>query len=93
MTALASWCTADSWLSGMPVDEAVPMAFRMGADENSIRSFLGNGKDWEEPLCKRSYGFSVDEPFERKLAAGRRIYFFNDRPWQKEDVDLIERSY
>jgi hypothetical protein len=89
MTALASWCTSKSWLAGLPVDEAVPMAFRMGADENSIRAFLANGKDWQEPLCKQSYGFSVDEPFEKKLAAGRRIYFFNDRAWKKGDLDVI----
>jgi hypothetical protein len=89
MTALASWCASKSWLEGLPVDEAVPMAFRMGADDASIRAFLANGKDWTEPLCKRSYGFSVDEPFEKKLTAGRRIYFFNDRAWKKSDLDII----
>jgi hypothetical protein len=90
ITALASWCTADSWLAGLPVDEAVPMAFRMGADDASIRSFLGSGKDWQEPLCRRSYGFSIDEPFEKKLVSGRRIYFFNDRAWKKDDLNVIE---
>jgi hypothetical protein len=90
ITALASWCTADSWLAGLPVDEAVPMAFRMGADEPSIRSFLGSGKDWQEPLCRRSYGFSIDEPFEKKLIPGRRIYLFNDRAWKKDDLSVIE---
>jgi Protein of unknown function (DUF3142) len=89
MTALASWCTAKSWLEGLPVDEAVPMAFRMGADDASIRAFLAHGKDWQEPLCKRSYGFSIDEPFEKKLVAGRRIYFFTDHAWQKNDLDII----
>jgi predicted small secreted protein len=90
ITALASWCTADSWLTGAPVDEVVPMAFRMGADAASIRGFLGSGKDWQEPLCQKSYGFSIDEPFEKKLVNGRRIYFFNDRAWKKSDLSMTD---
>jgi len=91
MTALASWCASKSWLEGLPVDEAVPMAFRMGADEASIRGFLVSGKDWPEPLCKRSYGFSVDEPFEKTIVPGRRIYFFNDRAWKKADLNITDK--
>ena len=30
MTALASWRLDDDWLDELPVDEAVPMLFRMG---------------------------------------------------------------
>ena len=30
ITALASWCIGDDWLNGLPVDEAIPMLFRMG---------------------------------------------------------------
>lgn len=93
MTALASWCASKSWLEGLPVDEAVPMAFRMGADENSIRAFLANGKDWQEPLCQRSYGFSIDEPFEKHIVSDRRIYFFNDRAWKKGDLNIIDHFY
>ena len=91
MTALASWCAGKSWLEGLPVDEAVPMAFRMGADTDSIRAFLAHGKDWQEPLCKRSYGFSVGEPFERQLVSGRRVYFFNDRAWKKSDLNITDQ--
>src|SRR6185295_19662078 len=29
ITALASWCKGDNWLEDLPVDEAVPMLFRM----------------------------------------------------------------
>lgn len=90
MTALASWCTTKSWLEGLPVDEAVPMAFRMGADDVSIRGFLATGKDWRESMCQHSYGFAVDEPFERKLIPGRRMYLFNDRAWKKEDLDKFD---
>ncbi len=91
MTALASWCISKGgWLTGLPVDEAVPMAFRMGADEAPIRAFLSAGKDWQEPLCQKSYGFSVGEPFEKKLVPGRRIYFFNDHAWRPGDLNITD---
>jgi len=45
MTALASFCIGDRWLEGLPVDEAVPMIFRMGADDKPIKNLLANGKD------------------------------------------------
>ncbi len=32
ITALASWCLGDRWLDDLPIDEAVPMLFRMGLD-------------------------------------------------------------
>jgi hypothetical protein len=91
ITALASWCASKSWLGDLPVDEAVSMAFRMGADDASIRGFLASGKDWQEPLCRRSYGFSINEPFEKKITPGRRIYFFNDRAWKKDDLSITDK--
>ncbi len=93
ITALASWCASGSWLEGLPVDEAVPMSFRMGADAESIRSFLGSGKDWPEPLCRKSYGFAIGEPFEKKIVSGRRIYFFSDRAWKKDDLKVTDNFY
>src|SRR5688500_2943378 len=33
ITALASWCAGDDWLSDLPIDEAVPMLFRLGVDQ------------------------------------------------------------
>src|SRR6185369_1245458 len=87
MTALASFCVGDRWLDDLPVDEAVPMIFRMGADERIIKSFLQTGKDFREPLCRRSFGTSVDEPvainFDRSQ---RRQYLFNPRAWVEDDV-------
>ena len=32
ITALASFCIGDGWIKDLPVDEAVPMIFRMGED-------------------------------------------------------------
>ena len=90
MTSLASWCTGDAWFNDFPIDEAVPMVFQMGADDEKIKSFLKNGSDWNEPLCRGSYGISVDEPLDATLKPGRRIYFFKKTTWKASDVELMQ---
>jgi hypothetical protein len=89
MTALASWCVGDAWFNEFPVDEAVPMAFEMGADSDRIRSFLTDGNDWREPLCKGSYGISVDEPLNVNFKPNRRFYYFKSKAWEKSDLEKI----
>jgi hypothetical protein len=91
MTALASFCIGDRWLEGLPVDEAVPMIFRMGADDKPIKNLLANGKDFGEPLCRRSYGVASDEPLEMKFQTQRRVYVFNNHSWTKPDVDSLSQ--
>lgn len=83
ITALASWCLGDTWLSGLPIREAVPMLFRMGIDDEAVRGALARGRDFQEPLCRGSYGLSTDEPLP-VLDAGRRLYLFHPRPWTEE---------
>jgi hypothetical protein len=89
MTSLASWCTGDAWFNDFPVDEAVPMAFQMGADEEKIKTFLRNGNDWNEPLCRGSYGISVDDPLNVPLKPDRRTYYFKNGPWEKSDLTRV----
>lgn len=86
MTALASFCVGDRWLQGLPVDEAVPMIFRMGLDSENIKRFLAAGNDFQEPLCRSSYGIAVDEPLEMTFAKGRSLYVFNHNSWVANDV-------
>jgi len=86
MTSLASWCTGDSWFNDFPVDEAVPMVFQMGADEEKIKIFLRNGNDWNEPLCRGSYGISIDDPLKVELKPNRRIYYFSNNAWRAPDI-------
>ena len=90
MTALASWCVGDAWFNDFPVDEAVPMAFQMGADNEKIRAFLADGSDWREPLCRGSYGLSVDEPLNASFETERRFYYFKSSAWKKEDLEKIK---
>ena len=89
ITALASFCVGDRWLSDLPVDEAVPMIFRMGADDRTIKNFLSAGEDFREPLCQKSYGIAVDEPLDLKFKPGRRVYVFNHRSWKASDIASI----
>lgn len=89
MTALASWCTGDAWFNDFPVAEAVPMVFHMGADSDKIRSYLRNGNDWREPLCRGSYGLLMGDRLDAPLAAGRRIYYFKDSAWVPSDIERL----
>lgn len=90
MTALASFCIGDRWLDDLPVDEAVPMIFRMGTDDRRIKRFLSDGNDFLEPLCRTSYGIALDEPLEMEFAETRRLYVFHNHAWTKNDLALLE---
>jgi hypothetical protein len=91
MTALASFCVGDRWLDDLPVDDAVPMIFRMGADDRTIKNLLASGEDFRETLCQRSYGVAVDEPLEVKFKPDRRVYVFNDHAWTAADIDTLKK--
>ncbi len=86
ITALASWCLGDRWLEGLPIDEAVPMLFRMGLDEEAIRAALARGDDFREPRCRTSYGLATDEPLP-PLRSDRRLYLFHPEPWTAAAFD------
>jgi Protein of unknown function (DUF3142) len=87
MTALASWCLYDDWLTGVPVDEVVPMVFRMGADQHRVRRHLAYG-DFRPAYCRHSVGISTDEPLPA-LQARRRLYLFHPRAWRSEAMASI----
>ncbi len=91
ITSLASWCVGDTWFNEFPIDEAVPMAFQMGADDKTIRDFLAKENDWNEPLCRGSYGISLDEPLNSKFKPNRRIYYFNPKAWKEADLQKLDR--
>jgi hypothetical protein len=89
MTALASWCSWDSWLSGLPVDEAVPMMFRMEPDRLRAAADIADFKI-REPLCRSSVGVSTTEPWPEGIA-GKRIYIFADEGWRRTPLTELER--
>jgi Protein of unknown function (DUF3142) len=87
ITALASWCSRTGWLADLPVDEAVPMFFRMGRDpHSSVRP--GWKYPIREPLCSASAGVSTDEAWPH-IDAGQRIYVFHSRAWDGNAVKSV----
>lgn len=87
MTALASWCLGDPWLEGLPVDEVVPMVFRMGGDARGVRRHFEAGRDFQ-PACRSAVGVAADEPVPF-LPRGRKRYVFPSKaPWTAETVRL-----
>lgn len=88
ITALASWCIYDDWLSGLPIDEAVPMLYRLGVDRQQVLFHLESGRDFRPPLCQQSIGVSTDEQRPR-FPAWRRMYIFHPHSWSKEVVQNI----
>ena len=86
ITALASWCSNDDWIAGLPIDEAVPMLFRMEPDRRHAAFDLVQFRI-REPKCMGSVGISTHEAWPEDMA-GKRIYVFADRGWH-EDLPLI----
>lgn len=91
ITALASWCLEDTWIRGLPIDDAVPMLFRLGPDRLKILRYLAKGGDFALPVCRHSVGISTDEPLP-VIPAGRRIYIFNPHPWSRETFESIMKG-
>jgi hypothetical protein len=87
MTALASWCIYDDWLRELPVDEVVPLVFRMGADQHRVRRYLAED-DFRAAHCRQSLGISTDEPLPT-LRPRRRLYVFHPQPWRPEVLGRI----
>jgi len=83
ITALASWCAGDNWLSDLPIDEAVPMLFRMGVDKG-LRRF-------DAAVCRNAAGVSIDEPID--APAVDRLYIFNPNPWSRESLNSALEAY
>ena len=89
ITALASWCLDDPWIGGLPVDEAVPMLFRMGQEGPGIRRRLARGETFRVPLCRGSVGVSTDETAGWVRTASTS-WVFHPRAWDEVSVAAVE---
>lgn len=89
ITALASWCSQDDWLRGLPIDEAVPMLFRMEPDRHRASPNLDEFQI-REPLCRSSAGVSTDEPWPPSLSH-KRIYVFPGHGWRADSPAEVAR--
>lgn len=91
MTALASWCQTEDWLADAPVDEIVPMLFRMGSSGERLKAGLAAGDDFANPACRTALAISADTPIAR-APAGRRVYLFSPRSWTAADFERVKRE-
>jgi hypothetical protein len=92
ITALVSWCKGDNWLNDLPLDEAVPMLFRMGLERRQILSQLQSGVRFNSSLCSSSSGISTDEPLEY-VPPTQHLYVFNPQPWTQIEVEKVMENY
>jgi hypothetical protein len=90
ITALASWCKNDDWLAGLPIDEAVPMLFRMGPTNEAYRSIAASPASAARE-CRGALGLALDEPIAFRTG-GRRLYVFNPRSWTDDAVLIARRG-
>jgi hypothetical protein len=90
ITALASWCAFDDWIHDLPIDEAVPMMFRMGR-EGALFHRSGGTATFRGPLCRGSVGVSTDESWPEEIR-GKRLYVFGARPWTKDSVEHVMKE-
>jgi len=91
LTSLVSWCTGnDSWFDDLPIDEIVPMFFRLGTDSSLYWQKIKDGKLKLDPICQKSIGVSTDELLPGKsYLKGKNIYIFNNQYWNKSNWDII----
>jgi len=91
ITALASWCVDDGWLRGLPLDEAIPMLFRMGPANEPFLG-LARSPNLARAECRAAVGVSMDERHAIDPAR-RRVYVFNPKPWTARTIADARREF
>lgn len=90
ITALASWCMYETWTAALPVDEIVPMLFRMGRGSAAQYAVEGGG-DFRQPNCRSALGVATDEK-RLRLPSGRRVYVFNPKSWTERSYQALSQE-
>lgn len=83
VTALAHWCTQGDWLDRLPVDEVVPMLYRLGPHADDWRRRFARGDAALARRCRGpALGFAThDPPPPALLARAARPYWFDETAW------------
>jgi hypothetical protein len=83
VTALAHWCTQGDWLDRLPVDEVVPMLYRLGPHDDTWRRRFVQGDPSLARRCRGpALGFATnDPPPAALLARATRPYWFDEAAW------------
>jgi Protein of unknown function (DUF3142) len=88
ITALVGWCGDDSWLRRLPIDEAVPMFFRMGGPATIRAIRPKDASVVHEPLCSASTGIATDETWPA-IHNRERVYVFLPGSWTQQELASI----
>ena len=91
ITALASWCFSDNWTDALPVDDVVPMIYRMGRDGDVIRHALHTQRAFPARVCAGNIGYSADEPLA-PVDDLRRVFLFHPEPWSEARFITLMRE-
>ena len=89
VTALASWCAMDPWLTQLGADEIVPMLFRLGPDRDWVHGRVADRREFRRPECRGDVGISTDEPVAW-LPQRERTWIFHPRAWTRADFDALK---
>ena len=89
ITAIASWCIYDTWIDSLPIDEAIPMLFRMGSDDRRVKDYINSGGLIRSTMAAGNVGIALDEPIHPDLR-GRTVYVFSVAPWTPKSIHRIE---
>lgn len=83
VTALAHWCTQGDWLDRLPVDEVVPMLYRLGPRADDwLRRFVQDDTGLARRCRGPALGFATnDPPPPALLARTARPYWFDESAW------------
>jgi hypothetical protein len=83
VTALAHWCVQGDWLDRLPVDEVVPMLYRLGPQAASWRQRFERADAQLARRCRGpALGFATNDlPPARLLARITRPYWFDEAAW------------
>jgi hypothetical protein len=83
VTALAHWCAQGDWLDQLPVDEVVPMLYRLGSDSTRWRQRFADDDRTLARRCRAgALGFATHEPPPSALWARTvRAYWFDENRW------------
>jgi hypothetical protein len=96
MTALASWCLGDQWLTDVPVDEVVPMLFSMGAGKREAFDYIASSRRHDLSYFQKCVGLSINDRESLGLLAKQttinesRVYFFSGKPWSPASVQKAQ---
>jgi hypothetical protein len=83
VTALAHWCTQGDWLDRLPVDEVVPMLYRLGPHAPAWRRRFEQADPALASRCRGlALGFATNDPPPTTLLVSTpRPYWFDETAW------------